>query len=359
MSESTRLHFRIVTQLQICLPECLVKTVASFIQQQNITTHHDCGHDLDAVRSRIEALCPILDQIQDNTRSASISIGVLHHGEVIFTRSRGFRFTAACCGIPVDEGELNWTEPIRSYIPFTNTVDPVVGQRATSQDALSHNRGLAYMDLTWLGVECDSILDKKDLLEVISRLPPVNDLRIVFHYNNCMYAVAGLVIEQQSGRPWYEFLKERILEPLGMHRTVRHRKKLPHGNVAEPHVVIDGYSLHRQKPVDAAADDTFMELAGGVWSNQPSVLKQISTIVSHKSNITTSSIGENTYGVGFARSMIPSTDLRPRLVLYHNGGMLGYLRAFYLFPDTRSAIVALGNSHGLGDGPDWSVQAIT
>ncbi|KAK2478876.1 hypothetical protein H9L39_08250, partial [Fusarium oxysporum f. sp. albedinis] len=75
------------------------------------------------------------------------------------------------------------------------------------------------MDLTWLGVECDSILDKKDLLEVISRLPPVNDLRIVFHYNNCMYAVAGLVIEQQSGRPWYEFLKERILEPLGMHRT--------------------------------------------------------------------------------------------------------------------------------------------
>ncbi|RKK82176.1 hypothetical protein BFJ71_g15360 [Fusarium oxysporum] len=149
----------------------------------------------------------------------------------------------------------------------------IVGQRATSQDALSHNKGLAYMDLTWPGVECDSILDKKDLLEVISRLPPVNDLRMVFHYNNCMYAVAGLVIEQQSGRPWYEFLKERILEPLGMHRTVRHRKKLPHGNVAEPHVVIDGYSLHRQKPVDTAADDTFMELAGGVWSNVSDMMK--------------------------------------------------------------------------------------
>ncbi|WKT45181.1 CbxX/CfxQ [Fusarium oxysporum f. sp. vasinfectum] len=212
---------------------------------------------MDYLEAIIEALCPILDQIQDNTRSASISIGVLHHGEVIFTRSR---FTAVCCGIPVDEGELNWTEPIRSYIPFTNTVDPVVGQRATIQDALSHNRGLAYMDLTWLGVECDSILDKKDL-------------RIVFHYNNCMYAVAGLVIEQQSGRPWYEFLKERILEPLGMHRTVRHRKKLPHGNVAETHVVLDGYSLHRQKPVDTAADDTFMGLAGGVWSNVSDMMK--------------------------------------------------------------------------------------
>ncbi|EWZ90783.1 hypothetical protein FOWG_08357 [Fusarium oxysporum f. sp. lycopersici MN25] len=124
-----------------------------------------------------------------------------------------------------------------------------------------------------VSVECDSILDKKDLLEVISRLPPVNDLRIVFHYNNCMYAVAGLVIEQQSGRPWYEFLRERILEPFGMHRAVRHRKKLPHGNVAEPHVVIDGYSLHRQKPVDTAADDTFIELAGGFWSNVSDMMK--------------------------------------------------------------------------------------
>ncbi|KAG5806015.1 hypothetical protein H9Q71_009393 [Fusarium xylarioides] len=371
--------------------------------------------DSEAVRSRIEALCPILDQIQDNTRSASISIGVLHHGELIFTRSRGFRdvesqapadletnyllcsltkaFTAACCGILVDEGKLERAKPLQSYIPFRSVADPVIGERATIQDALSHNTGLAHIDLTWLGVECDCILDKGDLLEVVSHLPPAHDLRSGFHYNNYMYAVAGLVIGQQSGRPWYELLKERILEPLGMHRTVTNRIKLPDDNVAEPHVVLDNYSLQRQKPVDTATDNTLMGPAGGVWSNvsdmmiwakaildaihhEPSVLKEVPTIISHKTNITTSSIGENTYGLGFARAMIPSTELgmlslngpqrehvigrrsRPRLVLYHNGGMSGYLAAFYLFPETRSAIVVLGNSHGLGDGPDWSAQAI-
>ncbi|KAF5586001.1 beta-lactamase transpeptidase [Fusarium subglutinans] len=371
--------------------------------------------DSDAVRSRLEALCPILDQIQDNTRSASISIGVLHHGEVVFTRSRGFRdaeslapvdsatnyllcsltkaFTAACCGILVDEGKLEWTKSLQSYIPFRSIVDPVIGERATMQDVLSHNTGLAHMDLTWLGVECGYILDKEDLLGVVSHLPPVHDLRRGFHYNNYMYAVAGSVIETQSGRPWYELLRERILEPLAMHRTVTNRAKLPDDNVAEPHVVLDDYSLHRQKPVDTAADNTLMGPAGSVWSNVsdmmkwakalldgihdgPSVLKEVPTIVSHKSYITTSSIGENTHGLGFARAMIPSTELgmlslngpqrehiigqtsRPRLVLYHNGDMSGYLTAFYLFPETKSAIVALGNSHGLGDGPDWSAQAI-
>ncbi|KAF5975531.1 beta-lactamase/transpeptidase-like protein [Fusarium bulbicola] len=288
--------------------------------------------DSDAVRSRLKALYPVLDQIQENTR-------------------------------------------------------------ATMQDALSHNTGLAHMDLTWLGVECDYILDKEDLLGVVNHLPPVHDLRSGFHYNNYMYAVAGSVIEKQSGRPWHKLLRERILEPLAMHRTITKRAKLPDDNVAEPHVVLDDYSLHIQKPVDTAADNTLMGPAGGVWSNVsdmmkwakalldgihdgPSVLKEVPTIVSHKSYITTYSIGENTYGLGLARAMIPSAELgmlslngpqrehiigqmsRPRLVLYHNGGMSGYLTAFYLFPETKSAIVALGNSCGLEDGPDWSAQAI-
>ncbi|KAF4958956.1 hypothetical protein FGADI_2035 [Fusarium gaditjirri] len=333
--------------------------------------------DADAVRSRIEDLCPVLDQIRDNTRSASISIGVLHHGQVIFTRSRGFRdvesqvpadddtnyllcslskaFTASCCGILVDEGKMEWAAPLQTYIPFANTVDPVVGQRATLQDSLSHNTGLAHMDLTWLGVECTSILQKEELLEVVSHLPPIHDLRSGFHYNNYMYAVAGLAIEERTGHPWFEFLKHRILDPLKMLRTRTRRTELPDDNFAEPHVVLDDYSLHKQKPVDAAADNTLMGPAGAVWScvsdmmiwakalldaihNKPdTVLKQVPVIVSHKTNITSSSIGENTYGLGFARAMIPTTELgmlslngpqrqhvigrnsRPRLVLYHNG----------------------------------------
>ncbi|KAI5457325.1 beta-lactamase/transpeptidase-like protein [Mariannaea sp. PMI_226] len=372
---------------------------------------------IEAVRSRIDALSPILDQIQDNTRTASINIGVLHYGEVIYTRSSGVRdiksqepvdsntmyllcslskgFTACCCGILVEEGKLSWTEPLKTYIPFRNHVDPVIGERATVQDALSHNTGLAHLDLTWLGVECDYVADIKDLLDIVSHLPPIHDLRSGYHYNNYMFAVAGKLIEKQAGRPWYEFLKERILEPLDMRRTRTNRAALPDQNCAEPHVVFDDYSLHQQKPVDVAADDTLMGSAGGVWScvsdmmkwakalldamhnESSSPLKQVSTIVSHKTNITKSSIGENTYGLGFARATIPSTELgmislngpqrehvigqasQPRLILYHNGGQSGYLTAIYIFPETESAIVVLGNSYGLGDGTDWSAQAIT
>lgn len=371
--------------------------------------------------SRIKATSPTLDSIQENSRSASISIGVLHQGEVIYTRSAGFRdategkladvhttylcasltkaFIAACCGILVDEGKLQWTAPLQTYLPFKNHIDPVIGQRATVQDALSHSTGLAHLDLSWLGVEGHSIAEREHLLDIVSHLPPVSDLRAGFHYNNYMFAVVGKTIEEQAGCPWSDFLRTRILEPLRMDRTTTNRTKLPDGNLADPFVVLDDRSLLKLKPVDVA-DDTVMGAAGGVWScvsdmmkwaqallaamdgapqggDSSSPLKQIPTIVAHKNSITTSSVGENTYAMGFARAMIPSTELGmislngpqrhhimgqaspPRLVLYHNGGQSGYLSAFYLFPETRSAIVALGNSNGLGDGPDWSAQAIT
>lgn len=69
----------------------------------------------------------------------SISIGILHEGEVIFTGSVGEQdvsshepaneetlysicsisktFVSAAIGILVDEGKLQWTDPVGRYLP--------------------------------------------------------------------------------------------------------------------------------------------------------------------------------------------------------------------------------------------------
>ncbi|EXL69947.1 hypothetical protein FOPG_14186 [Fusarium oxysporum f. sp. conglutinans race 2 54008] len=259
-----RSRFPTVLEFPQMAPEECLKLLEKLLSKLNISL------SISTTGEHKAAVLDVLKQLIDSKGWASgRDVKTLSQAitELVFTKAGEAEEISGSEGLCVSYKEL--MDCLEAMLKHRG----VVGQRATIQDALSHNRGLAYIDLTWLGVECDSNFDKKDLLEVISHLPPVHDLRIGFHYNNCMYAVAGLVIEQQSGRPWYEFLKEKILEPLGMHRTVRHRKKLPHGNVAEPHVVIDGYSLHRQKPVDTAADDTFMGLAGGVWSNVSDMMK--------------------------------------------------------------------------------------
>jgi hypothetical protein len=44
-------------------------------------------------------------------------------------------------------------------------------------------------------------------------------MRETFLYNNLMFAAVGYLIELQSGKPWEQFVRERILDPLQMNST--------------------------------------------------------------------------------------------------------------------------------------------
>lgn len=45
-------------------------------------------------------------------------------------------------------------------------------------------------------------------------------------------------------------------------------------------------------------------------------------------------------------------------MIYHQGSVCGALSAVYLLPDTRTAVIVLGNSFDLGDTPDWASQVL-
>ena len=60
-------------------------------------------------------------------------------------------FTAATVGALVDDGLLEWERPLRDYLPDLRLHDPVVTDRLTVVDLLSHRSGLPRHDLAWLG----------------------------------------------------------------------------------------------------------------------------------------------------------------------------------------------------------------
>ena len=49
---------------------------------------------------------------------------------------------------------------------------------------------------------------------------------------------------------------------------------------------------------------------------------------------------------------IVARGTKPQRMVYHQGSVYGSLSAVYLLPETRSAIVVLGNSFDLCDTPD-------
>jgi CubicO group peptidase (beta-lactamase class C family) len=125
-------------------------------------------------------------------------------------------FTAATVGALVDDGLLEWERPLRDYLPELRLYDPVVTDRLTVVDLLSHRSGLPRHDLVWLGYPDRS---RAEVVRRLRFLPLSKDLRQAFQYCNLGYLVAGYAVEVLSGRPWEDFLSTRLLTPLGMGRS--------------------------------------------------------------------------------------------------------------------------------------------
>jgi len=134
-----------------------------------------------------------------------------HHG------STGKAFTGALAGTLVDEGLLEWDRPVREYLPEFRLHDAALSDRITIADLLSHRSGLARHEFVWLA---NPSLSRADLVRRLRYLPSKHDLRTTFQYSNLAYVTVGYVIESITGSTWEEQMRRRVLEPLGMTRTV-------------------------------------------------------------------------------------------------------------------------------------------
>ena len=167
--------------------------------------------------------------------------------------------TAASLGMLVDEGKLEWDDPVIEHLPGFRLSDPYLTREVTVRDLLTHRAGMGNADFLWYeqDVTAQEILHRFRLAE------PAYSLRSSFIYQNIMYAAAGAVIEAVSGTPWRQFIEERIFAPLGMTRTVSTlagTADVP--NVATPHYRVDGDVM----VIENASVDP-VDAAGSVWSS--------------------------------------------------------------------------------------------
>lgn len=192
----------------------------------------------------------------------AVSVALVREGRPILTRGYGVRkrgeaapadertlfaiasntkaVTAAALAILVDEGKVKWDEPVRTYLPGFTLSDPVIGERITVRDTLSHRAGfgLGAGDLLFWP---NSDRSRAEVMAAIPHVPIEHGFRAGYHYCNLMYVVAGEVIAAVSGMAWEDFVQTRILNRLGMADTAPlarmadpAKSALPHGRVGPP-----------------------------------------------------------------------------------------------------------------------------
>ena len=157
-------------------------------------------------------------------------------------------FTATALAILVDDGKVEWDEPVMKYLPQFALSDPFVTRQITVRDLLVHRSGLGLGagDLLWWPA---STYSRAQIMHRLRDIPLSTSFRGAYAYDNVLYIVAGELIEAVTGQTWEDFVAARILTPLGMSQTLtRHSDAAATGNVASTHAFVDG-TLQRVAPL--------------------------------------------------------------------------------------------------------------
>lgn len=188
-------------------------------------------------QAALRGLSPLIRRAMGEWHVPGLAIAVVRGGRTIFLEGFGLRdvsrklevtpdtlfavgsvtkaFTATAVGILVDEKKLTWDTPVRDVLAGFRLHDPVATERTTVRDLLCHRTGLPRHDNAWYALR----VPRRELAERLRHLAPSKDFRAWWQYQNLMYMVACLVIEELTGHPWEQFVAERILGPLGMSRV--------------------------------------------------------------------------------------------------------------------------------------------
>jgi CubicO group peptidase (beta-lactamase class C family) len=141
-----------------------------------------------------------------------------------------------------EEGRFRLNDPVSNYIPyfkdvkvldntpgsgvtFINTQRPV-----TIRDLLTHTAGLSYgfdeniyidqlyQKKVWAKLEKTQDVTLEEVVKLVASLPLAHQPGTAFRYSMAT-DVLGYLVQVVSGRPFDEFLKKNIFEPLGMPDT--------------------------------------------------------------------------------------------------------------------------------------------
>jgi D-alanyl-D-alanine carboxypeptidase len=187
------------------------------------------------LRSKVDAAAR---EVLAKTGVPSASVGIVQNGRIVFTSAYGSarltppmpatpelhyavgsiskQFTAACVLLLQEDGKLSLDDPIAKYFPGLTRAKDV-----TIRNILTHTSGYedyAPQDYTipaWTKPTTAERIVREWATKPLDFEPGTQ-----YQYSNTNFNIAGLIVEQVSGEPFWTFLSRRVLTPLGMTHTI-------------------------------------------------------------------------------------------------------------------------------------------
>jgi D-alanyl-D-alanine carboxypeptidase len=266
-----------------------------------------------------------------------------HHRFQIGSISKGF--TALAVLQQVEAGRLDLDEPVTRILPWFHV--PGDFRPITAHHLLSHTAGIVGgTDFTG-----DAPSEVWALRETAAGSAPGER----FRYSNVGYKTLGLMLEALTGEPWWDTVRDRVMEPIGMGDAdviitdgIRSRLATGHRSPFDDRPWLERHGWEASPWFrSATADGTICATAVELTAYARLLLRRGDPVVSPESfaRMTTAvaeSPGQPGHRYAYGLKWIEEAG-RPS-VLGHSGGMLGFSAYLLIDPEAGFGAAVLMNS---------------
>ena len=333
-----------------------------------------------ALDAKIEQIKVLVDSFRQGSEVPGLGLGIFYQGETLLADGFGYRnmedevpatantlfaigssskaFTSMSLGLLADQNQLDWEEPVRTYLPDFQLYDEFATKEMTAVDLLCHNSGLPRHDLLWYA----SDLSREELYQRLKYLEPTASFRSEWQYQNLMYMTAGILTEKLSGLSWEDYVKENIFQPLGMTganfsidaMTETDNFSYGYGEKDDEITRLPYHPLEAIGPagsINASAADMLkwveLHLGDGQFNSQHFVNKATLSKM-HRPHMLMDSpligipgISHTSYGLGWF-----NYDIGGFSVVEHGGNIDGFSALVFMIPEEGFGLVCLTNRNG-------------
>ena len=250
-------------------------------------------------------------------------------------------FTAAAIMQLRDDGKLDLEDTIDRHLEGAALAP-------TIRRLLSHASGLQREthDDSWLTFRFAA---PDELLESLAQAEMVLPSGARFHYSNLAYALLGIVVERVSGVPYMVYVRERLLEPVGLSRIgFEPEPPAATGYVSQPYA--DG--VWEAVDVETGA----WASAGQLWGTVVDLCRWAAFLADPDEAVLAKKSAEEMRtlqaiadherwlaGYGLGLGLVRDGE---RILAGHGGSMPGFIAGMYFSAEEKVAVAVLTNDSG-------------
>ncbi len=259
-------------------------------------------------------------------------------------------FTAMALVRLVEQGTVDLSATVRTYLPNFKVADEDVAAKVTVLHLLNHTAGWSGDHFHDFGLGDDAL---ERYVDSLGSLEQTSEFGGTASYNNTSFNIAGRVIEVATGKTYEQSIKDLVLDPLGLTETfsflrdvVTRRFVVGHRRDGDDVVVARPYDMMRSGGPSGDLISTVRDqisyarfhLGDGVAADGTRVLQEESM---RRMQEPTSAFAEGEQcGVSW---MI--RDVEGVRFVMHGGTTIGQQSSFELVPERGYALTVLANAH--------------